>query len=318
MAGETISGIHHITAIASDAQRNLDFYAGLLGMRLVKRTINFDDPGTYHFYFGDELGRPGTLLTFFPWSGMPRGHRGAGEVTAIAFAIPDTALDYWRARLESHGIAHRASRSGLDAGAIAFVDPDGLELELVSSSEAGSIAGWAGGPAPAEAAVRGVHAATIAVGDPGRTSELLTEVMGFRELGRVDARTRFRSEAGGLGSIVDLVTEPAARGRMGAGSVHHIAWRAVDDAAQARWRTRVVEWGLFPTEVLDRQYFHSIYFREPGGVLFEIATDPPGFTTDETPDRLGTSLKLPPWLEQNLSAIERALPVLEPPKAGRA
>ena len=319
MNTERVSGLHHVTAIAGDAQANLDFYAGVLGLRLVKRTVNFDDPATYHFYFGDESGSPGTILTFFPWTGVARGTIGAGQVTATALAIPAPALDYWRTRLAEHRIVTHASRRfGEDV--LALEDPDGLRLELIAvvldADERETVAprdlapAWNDGPVPVEHALRGFHSVTLTPAGPlARSLAPLEGVMGFERVAAAAERTRLRGAGPGAGTLVDVIDAPATpSGRMGAGTVHHVAWRAADDAAQLAWRARLAEAGLAPTEVLDRQYFHSIYFREPGHILFEIATDSPGFGWDESAQELGMHLKLPPWLERNRVEIEAALP----------
>jgi glyoxalase family protein len=315
---ERIPGIHHITAIAGDAQRNFDFYTGLLGLRLVKRTVNFDDPGTYHFYFGDERGRPGTILTFFPWAGIPAGRRGTGEVSATSFAVPPGTLDAWARHLDGARVAVlRAERFGEPL--LAFEDPAGLPLELAEAAWAGGAgvgarAGEPGGPG----AIAGFHSATLHLRSREHTESLLTTTFGFETAGADGGRRRFRGAAEGAGGFVDTLETPGAgRGALGAGSVHHIAWRTRDDAGQAEWLARLPRLGLQVTPVQDRQYFRSIYFREPGGVLFEIATDPPGFLTDEPLEHLGEALKLPPWLEANRASIERALPALDTNRAER-
>jgi catechol 2,3-dioxygenase-like lactoylglutathione lyase family enzyme len=286
-----IPGIHHITAIASDPQRNLDFYTAVLGLRLVKLTVNFDDPGTYHFYFADEAGRPGSILTFFPWPGAMAGRHGSGQAAAISFSVP--TLDGWAARLPG---AKAEQRFGQDL--LSFADPDGLPLELIAAGGAGS-------------GIRGFHGVTLSEAGYESTAKLLTETFGY-ELSASEGN-RFRY-AGMAGNSVDLLCQPEARrGGMGAGTVHHVAFRTETDEAQRHWQTRLAEQGLNVTPILDRQYFRSIYFREPGGVLFEIATDPPGFATDEALDQLGTHLKLPPWLERARPEIEQALPKLKMP-----
>jgi glyoxalase family protein len=311
----SLSGIHHITAIAEDPQRNLDFYSGLLGLRLVKRTVNFDDPGTYHFYYGDETGRPGTLLTFFPWPGAPRGRRGAGQATAIAFAIPHDSLGFWAGRLKRNGIATSDAAPRFGEEAVAFQDPDGLGLELVSSAEGNAGEGVARGPVPAERAIRGLHGVTLSEEGCERTSGLLVGTLGFRREQEQGSRFRYRASGAGPGLVVDLLFVPdAPRGVVAAGTVHHVAFRAADDAEQGKWRDRLARAGLNVTPVLDRQYFRSIYFREPGGVLFEIATDPPGFTVNEPVESLGARLMLPPWLEPRREVLERSLPPLAPPR----
>jgi glyoxalase family protein len=310
----TMTGIHHITAIASEPQRNLDFYTGLLGLRLVKLTVNFDDPGTYHFYYGDAAGSPGTILTFFPWPNARRGAVGNGQVSATAFAVPRTSLDFWRARLVSHGVP--AEDLGLRFGepVLRFADPDGMPLELVGVDEPGSARAWDASPVPAEHAIRGFHSATLAEADAAPTARLLTEVMGWQRVAREGARTRYRAPAGGAATLVDLLHDPSGRfGASGAGTVHHIAWRTPDDSAQVQWQRELAREGYRVSPVMDRNYFRSIYYREPGGVLFEIATDPPGFAVDEAPEHLGEALKLPAPHEHLRDALEKALPRLTLP-----
>ncbi len=310
---QEISGIHHITAIASDPQRNLDFYTGVLGLRLVKLTVNFDDPGTYHFYFADAEGRPGTILTFFPWPGARRGRPGNGQVSAVAFSVPPDALDYWQDRLRTHGVSTSAVHQRFEEAVLPLRDPDGLQLELVAHEEAPSLPAWDGGPVRAERAIRGFHHAAVWERDAEATAQLLAETFGFRPVGDDGGRFRFAAQES-PGRLVDVVNRPDGEaGVMGAGAVHHIAWRTPDDEKQKKWRRALIGLGYGVTPVKDRQYFHSIYFREPGGVLFEIATDPPGFTLDESRDELGTHLKLPPWLEESRSRIEEALPDLSLP-----
>ena len=319
---ERIPGIHHVTAIAGDAQRNHDFYTRVLGLRLVKRTVNFDDPGTYHFYFGDSLGRPGTILTFFPWAGIAPGRPGTGEVSATSFAVPAGSLDAWARRLGERGVKTRAGER-FGEPLLAFEDPDRLPLELIEAAWAGA-SDAAVGPHPAatlppSTAIAGFHSATLHLRARERSEALLTTTLGFEPVGEEQGRRRFRGAADGAGVLVDTTETPGDhRGELGAGSVHHIAWRTRDDAEQAEWRARLGEAGLSVTPVQDRRYFRSIYFREPGGVLFEIATDPPGFATDEPVERLGEALQLPPWLASKREAIERALPPLDTRAAGAA
>ena len=309
-----ISGIHHMTAIAGDPQRNLDFYAGVLGLRLVKLTVNFDVPSTYHLYYGDEVGRPGTIVTFFPWPHMRRGRVGAGQFTATALSIPPTALEYWRARLEAHGVSCSGPVERFEETALAFEDPDGLPLELVAHEGAEERPGWPQGSVPAEMAIRGIYGASAISLAPERTARVLTELLGFRELAREGGRTRYVAGQGGGGAILDLI-EPQGTtpGIEGTGTVHHLALRVPDDEAQRQVHHEVAERGFRVTPVLDRQYFRSIYFRELGGLLFEIATDPPGFTVDEPAERLGSELRLPPWLEPRREELIRQLPPLRPP-----
>jgi glyoxalase family protein len=310
----TIPGIHHVTAICSDPQQNVDFYCGVLGLRLVKLTVNFDDPGSYHLYYGDELGRPGTIMTFFAWPGAPRGRIGPPQVTATAFAVPAGALDFWSERLQAHRIGMRTDTTHLGEPVLTFADLDGLGLEIVASS-APAGPGPASGPIPAASAIRGFHAVSLSEEGYEDTARLLTEVMGFRAGGSEGNRFRYRAGTGEFASMVDLLCVPDAQnGGMGAGVVHHVAFRAPDDEQQKAWRSEIARLGYNVTPVMDRQYFHSIYFREPGGVLFEIATDPPGFTFDESPDQLGTKLRLPPWLEPQRAVIEQLLPPLRLPE----
>jgi glyoxalase family protein len=310
-----IAGIHHVTAIAGDPQRNLDFYVGLLGLRLVKRTVNFDDPGTYHFYFGDARGTPGTILTFFPWPGARRGHRGVGQIEAIAFAISPDSVGYWLDRFKERQVTAEKTPARFDEEVIRFTDPDGLLLELVASNSPNTIELWVDGPVPAEHSLRGFHSVSAGLEGYERTAKLLTESFGYRLTQESGNRFRFAAPSeSGPGGIVDLLCMPDSRaGNVAAGSVHHIAFRAKDDAEQLQWRENLVDLGYNVTPVMDRTYFHSIYFREPGGILFEIATEPPGFTLDETVDELGSKLRLPPWLESARSQIEQILPPIEVP-----
>lgn len=309
---QPIQGIHHITAIASEPQRNLDFYTQVLGLRLVKQTVNFDDPGTYHFYFGNETGQPGTILTFFPWMDIRRGKRGLGQVGIVGFVVPQGSLGYWQGRLKKLNLQPARPFPRFDEEVMTLLDPDGLPIELVA--RAGTTApSTDNGPTPAEHAIRGFAAPTFILESLDGTADLLTNVFGLKQMEQ--AGPRFRFAAGdGVGAQADIEVRPAEPpGRLGAGIVHHIAWRAPNDAAQLQWRETLVELGLDVTPVLDRQYFHSIYFREPGGILFEIATDPPGFAIDENPAELGSHLKLPHWLEPQRAEIEQALPPLKLP-----
>lgn len=306
-----IPGVHHITAIAGNPRRNVAFYSGVLGQRLVKKTVNFDDPGTYHLYYGDEQGNPGTILTFFPFAGIPRGTRGVGQVAAVAFAIPTASLGYWRERLTAHGATIEEAEMRFGDRVLAFADPDGLQLELVTTEESTSQSTWTQGPVPAEHAIRGFHAATLWVRSHEPTRRVLTELMGFRFVGEEGDRIRYAARDGASG-LVDVVAMPAApQGNGAAGTVHHIAWRTPDDAQQLAWQRELARHGLSVTPVRDRQYFHSIYFHEPGGVLFEIATDPPGFAIDEPVAELGTGLMLPPWLEPHRAELAQILPPLD-------
>lgn len=314
---ERIQGLHHITAIASHPQRNVDFYHAVLGQRLVKKTVNFDDPGTYHLYYGDEIGSPGTIMTFFPWQGMQPGRLGNGETAAVAYTIPTASLDYWRERLQAQGIALEADETRFGEAVLRFRDPDNMRLELIASDAKTTIQHWKTGPVPQEYALRGFHSVSLWVNKAQLTADLLTAVMGYERVGETDdaegRRYRFRGASGDVGLYVDLVERPGQMpGRMGAGSVHHIAFRTVDDGEQRDYQQALAQAGYRVTDVRDRQYFHSIYFREPNGVLFEVATDAPGFLYDEPIAELGTQLKLPTWLESNRETIAARLPRLNP------
>ncbi len=302
----TISGLHHITAIASDAQANVDFYVGVLGLRLVKRTINFDDPGTYHLYYGDAAGSPGTIMTFFPWAGARRGRQGKGQATVTSFAIPADTIGFWQQRLGAKGVAFEGPTLRFGEAVLSFTDPDGMALELIGSeseSTGNDIAGF--------------HSVTLEVATLNKTAALLTELMGFTLLSEEQNRMRFAANAGagtGIGKYVDILSQPnASNGMPGAGTIHHIAFRTPDDAQQELWLKHLSDLGFGVSPVMDRSYFHSIYFHEPGNVLFEIATDPPGFTIDEPLASLGEHLMLPPWLEDSRSRIESQLPKLTLP-----
>jgi glyoxalase family protein len=305
-----LHGIHHITAIASDPQANLDFYTEFLGLRLVKRTVNFDDPSAYHFYFGDHVGTPGTILTFFPWPGARRGSRGTGQVVATTFAIPPAAMAYWRQRFNDWHVAFEMAASRFGQERLRFVDPDGLVLELVTSDPLNNDIQFDDhSPVPAEFALQGFHAPTLELQRANLTIQLLTEVFGFQLLSRDGDRQRFSLDARSPNKQVDIVERSDSPfGHIAAGTVHHIAFRAATDEEQQTWREKLVALGFGVTPVVDRQYFHSIYFREPGGILFEIATDRPGFAIDEPVERLGETLKLPPQYEEHRAEIERALP----------
>ena len=303
-------GIHHVTAITGDPQRNLDFYAGVLGLRLVKRTVNFDDPTTYHFYFGDESGSPGSLITFFAWPGAKRGRPGAGQVGVTSFAIPPRSLGYWIERLIRFHVQYEQPKTRFDdERVIALKDPDGLLLELVAHPAAESRSEWGGGQVEQGHSIRGIHSVTLWEDGHELTSRLLQDSLGFRLMREQGSIYRFVARDGGAASIVDLRVVPGLwSGVMGAGAVHHVAFRARDDAEQVAIRGALASLGSNITPQLDRQYFRSVYFREPGGVLFEIATDGPGFTIDEPLETLGRALTLPPWLEDRRFEIEALLP----------
>ncbi len=307
-----MSGIHHITAIAGKPARNLDFYTRTLGLRFIKRTVNFDDPGTYHFYYGDETGHPGTILTFFPWEHAAAGVAGSGLTHETAFCVPAVSIGYWVHRLVEKGVSHQPISKRFGQSVIEFTDPDGVGLALVGTDGAGREPGWSGGGIPAEHAIRGFAGATLISANAAATTAILTDVLGFTEAGRENGTVRL-STGQGIGGIVDVRAGEGLRpGRWGRGSVHHIAFRARDDAEQAEMARKLLEGhGVRSTEQRDRQYFRSIYFREPGGVLFEIATDEPGFAIDEPVSSLGATLKLPPFLEPQRKEIEAVLPDLE-------
>jgi glyoxalase family protein len=312
----TISGLHHVTAIASDPQRNLDFYVGVLGLRLVKRTVNFDDPGSYHFYFGDARGTPGTILTFFPWVGGRRGHRGTGEVQATAFVIPAASISYWLNRLKENHVPAEQSAERFGAAVVRFADPDGMPLELITAAAADEVQPWSESTVPVEHSLRGFHSVSAALEGYERTAKLLTETFGYQLVQEAENRFRFAAQGDtGAGRFIDLLCTPGRpRATGGAGSVHHIAFRAKDDADQLEWRATLVGLGYNVSPVMDRTYFHSIYFREPGGILFEIATDPPGFTHDEKLEELGDHLRVPPWMEKARAQIEEILSPITVPK----
>lgn len=308
-----IVGLHHVTAIASDPQTNLDFYTEVLGLRFVKRTVNFDDPGSYHFYFGDDTGTPGTILTFFPWPRAMRGTPGIGEVTLTAFSVPLSSIDFWENRLSGYNLpVERSTR--LEETVLTFPDRDGMRIEIVGHAHAEAPNPPCFASIPEEHSLRGFYGVTLFLKRSEETAKILN-LMGFTQRAEEGNRLRFSAEGSALGNHIDLLIDSSGHhGRMGAGTVHHIAFRAADDASQLEWREAIRQ-HLDVTPVLDRTYFHSIYFREPGGVLFEIATDPPGFTFDEPIESLGEALRIPPWLEQHRSLIEERLPPIELHKA---
>jgi glyoxalase family protein len=314
MTTRTISGIHHITAIASDPQTNLDFYTEVLGLRLVKLTVNFDDPGTYHLYFGNDVGAPGSILTFFPWPDMHRGSVGAGQVSSTAFAVPNSSLQYWTDRFAEQRIACESGGIRFGEPVVRFADPDGMPLELIGTARANPAVAWHGGAIPSAHAICGFHSATLSEEGYEKTAALLQSVMGLRPVGSEGNRFRYAAAEGGAGAIVDVICTPDGKfGRLGAGTVHHIAWRTPDDEQQRVWRADLVSGGYNVSPIMDRTYFHSIYFREPGGILFEIATDLPGFAHDEPKEHLGERLMLPKPLEPLRTSLERELPRLTLP-----
>ncbi len=321
MSDTTSPGIHHITGISGPAQEVIDFYSGFLGLRFVKKTVNFDDPTTYHLYFGDEAGSPGTILTFFPWADAPAGREGPGMTSRTAFSIPSTALDFWIERFAATGADFDAPVSRFTEDVLAFRDPHGLGLELVAHPEADARDAWASGPVGAEVAVCGFHGVTLLVPALDGPARLLRDVFGYHEFGFDGDRLRFAAPSNAEeegGTLIDLV-QPAngLYGKPGAGTIHHIALRARTDEDQSILRERVLELGIQVTPVIDRQYFRSVYFRHPihtGGVLFEIATDSPGFLVDEPLEALGAGLMLPPQYETRRAVIESALPPLHHPE----
>ena len=309
-----ILGIHHVTAIAGDPQRNIDFYAGVLGLRLVKLTVNYDDPTTYHLYYGDGQGHPGTIITFFPWPGAMRGRIGTGQLTVTSFAVPESSLGYWKERLTERGTLVQEARSEFGERLLFFTDPDGLQLELVATPHANPDRVWNQGPVPMDLAIRGFHHVTLSENGYERTASLLTDTLGFKRVQVQGSRFRYAAGSGLPGTIVDLICAPEGRpGRVAVGTVHHVAWRTPTNEQQAEWRETIRDLQYNVTPIIDRTYFHSIYFREPGGVLFEIATDPPGFAVDEPAEKIGTSLVLPTWLESERRELQRVLPQIRVP-----
>ena len=308
-------GIHHVTAIASDPQQNLDFYSGVLGLRLVKRTVNFDDPTTYHFYFGNEDGEPGSIMTFFAWPGSRRGRPGAGQAAVVSFAILPSAVGFWIERFIRYRVEFEHPKTRFDDERfIEFRDPDGMMCELVAHPMAEEGSGARSDTVPLENAIRGVYSVTLWQESCDLTGKLLTGSFGFEAVREQGSIYRFAAPERGIGSIVDLRCVPGLwTGMMGAGTIHHVAFRAKTDAEQLEERERLVEQGYNVTPQIDRDYFRSIYFREPGGVLFEIATDAPGFAIDESPAALGKGLMLPEWLESRRFEIEALLPNIQQP-----
>jgi glyoxalase family protein len=302
------AGIHHITAMVNDAQRNIDFYAGVLGLRLVKKTINFDRPEVYHLYFGNESGQPGTVITFFPWAKQLKGRIGTGQVGVTSYIIPMGSMKFWEKRLHQFGIEYNSSvRFG--ERLLTFNDPDGLELEMIERND-GQINHWNFGGIKSENAIKGFGGATLISAQPNKTADVLENVLGLECIGDEEGFLRFKSDSQ-LGNTIDIKLTPSVRGLMGAGTVHHIAWRAKDEEELLSWRSLLQEKGYYPTEIRDRIYFKAVYFHEEGGILFEIATDPPGFSVDEPINELGEKLMLPSWLESNREKLEETLPPVE-------
>ena len=303
----SIAGIHHVTCITGDVQKNVDFYVSVLGLRFVKKSINQDLPDTYHLYFGDYVGSPGTAMTFFGWPTWPARRTGSGQVTTVSFAVPEDSFDYWSGRLKSLG-QDAAAGTRFGAAVLTLHDPDGIEVELVGEASDSGWVPWKEGPVPIECAIRGFHSVAMTVAEAAATVELLGRTMNFVEVAREGRRTRYETGPGGPDAILDVIESPEGPvGEESIGTVHHVAWRARDDADQATWREALVSAGRNVTPVIDRWYFKSIYSREPGGVLFEIATDGPGFTVDENPEVLGTHLSLPPWFQVRRDRLEETL-----------
>jgi glyoxalase family protein len=306
-----INGLHHVTAISGAPQRNLDFYARVLGLRFVKRTVNFDDPSVYHLYYGNETGAPGTAMTFFPWEHLPPARRGTGEVGQTAFSVPSGSLDFWRERLARLGVAHQEPEPRFGEPTLALADPDGLPLALVAADEADARVPWTTAEIGAEHAVRGFHGVSLTLDVGTATAELLTEVMGYEHVASEGGVQRYAAPHGATARYVDIVEAPGgAPAWSGRGAVHHIAFSVADDDAQDDFRRRLINAGHRVTPRIDRTYFHSIYFQTPGGVLFEIATAGPGFTVDEPRATLGQALKLPPQHEHLRARLEQTLPSL--------
>lgn len=315
---ESVPGIHHVTAITGDVQRNVDFHVGVLGLRFIKKTVNFDVPDTYHIYFGDGLGTPGTAVTFFGWPFLPPRRPGNGQVNVISYAVPGASLDYWTARLKSHGLESRRSER-FGAGVISFADPDQIQLELIGEASDDRWQPWQGSAVPEDSQIRGFHSVGLGVREAEPSARFLVDTMGFRKAGTDGGRHRFETGQGGPGAVLELLADAGRHdGEEAVGTVHHVAWRALDDPHEMALREVLIEAGCDVTPVIDRKYFHSIYFREPGGVLFEIATDQPGFTVDEATEDLGTGLQLPPHAEGNREDLAFNLQPIVVPVASRA
>ena len=309
---DTILGIHHITAIAGNAKRNYDFYTKVLGLRFVKKTVNFDDPHTYHFYFGDEMGSPGTILTFFPWEGISTGRRGTGMATEIGYSVPEESFDFWIKRFEEFNVTYNKVAEKFGEKYVTFLDPDGLKMELTIPAVKDKRKPWITESVNENVATRGFHNITLTLAAIEKTANILTDVFGYKLQEQRINRHRFVTDAIETAAIIDLVEVPGEqRGHVAGGTVHHVAFLVTDDPVQKMYRDKLLAYGLNPTTVIDRNYFHSVYFREPGGVLFEIATENPGFTVDEPVKELGNNLKLPNQYESRRYEIEKILPRLE-------
>lgn len=307
----SILGIHHITAIAGNAQRNFDFYTKTLGTRLVKKTVNFDDPGTYHFYFGDETGSPGSILTFFPWEGIRQGRTGPGMATEIGYSVPSGSLDFWQQRFNELKVPHQPVSESFGESFLRFEDPDGLILKLIQPSAADSRKPWTTKEIDETKATKGFHSIVLTVRNVTPTAKVLTDIFGYRLLKQEGNLYRFITDTINTANIVDIIEAPTAQNGLNAGGTnHHVAFRVQNEDILMYFREKVIQSGLHITEKIDRNYFFSLYFREPGGVLFEIATDNPGFAVDEQVSELGTHLMLPPQYEPARKKIEEVLPKL--------
>lgn len=308
---DQIKGIHHITAIAGNAKRNVDFYTNTLGLHLVKKTVNFDDPNTYHLYYGDKTGSPGTILTFFPWEGITTGRRGARQATEIGYSVPKGSLDFWVNRLDAHNVTYNKVADKFGEQYLTLLDPDGLKLELTVAKNTDNRAAWETNEIKADNAIKGFHNITITTNKMQPTADILIGVFGYKLLEQHVNRYRFITDAVETAAIVDLVeVQGEVAGHVAGGSVHHVAFRVSDEKTLMAYRDKIEKLGLHITDKIDRNYFYSLYFREPGGVLFEIATDNPGFAVDEPADELGTHLMLPAQYESRRADIEKNLPQL--------
>ncbi|MEO8412891.1 MAG: ring-cleaving dioxygenase [Ginsengibacter sp.] len=306
-----ISGLHHITAIAGNAKRNFEFYTKVLGVRMVKKTVNFDDPGTYHFYFGDEIGTPGTILTFFPWEGIGQGYTGTGMATNIGYSVPDGSLEFWNERFNEYKVKHEVISEKFGEKYMSFQDPDGLKIDLVVPANEDKRKPWETGEVHASVATKGFHSVTLTLRDVTATATILTDILGYTLRKQEGNLYRFATDAVDNASIVDIIEAPKlAHGVGAAGTNHHVAFRVKDDNILMNYREKIIAKGLSITPKIDRDYFFSLYFREPGGVLFELATDNPGFAKDEPVNELGTHLKLPRQYEGTRAQIEKGLPVI--------
>jgi glyoxalase family protein len=311
----SITGLHHITVIAGDPQENLDFYVGILGMRLVKKTVNQDVPGTYHLFYADAAAHAGTDLTFFPWPDMAPGLTGVGLTVEVALAVPTGSLGYWGERLTRQGVQVAGPTTRFGEPLLTFDDPHGLRLALVETADPREFTPWAKSVVPEEYQVRGLHGVRLLERNAAPTTDFLVNTLGFEEVGAENGWRRFALPGNRSGRVIDIKQLPTERqGTWGTGSVHHIAWRVPDDATELKVQHRLQSAGRRPTPVIDRFWFKSVYFREPGGALFEVATDGPGFGVDEPLEALGASLVLPPWLEPKRSLIEASLQPLQPPE----